>query len=46
MEVDVKDFSYKFDFDDVIKDDDRILEYDTIKVVIDKPHCNLLMVQN
>ena len=28
-------FSYKFDFDDVINDDDKILEYEQVKVLID-----------
>ena len=29
-------FSYKFDFDDITKADDRIIDFDTIKVVIDE----------
>jgi iron-sulfur cluster assembly accessory protein len=31
-----QDFSYKFDFDDITKADDRIIDFDTIKVVIDE----------
>ena len=29
-------FSYKFDFDNKIKADDKIINFDTIKVVIDQ----------
>ncbi len=29
-------FSYKFDFDDNTKPDDKIIDFDTIKVVIDE----------
>ena len=35
-------FSYKFDFDDVINDDDKILEYEKVKVLIDNTSWNLL----
>ena len=29
-------FSYKFDFDNIINDDDRVLDFKSIKVIIDK----------
>ncbi len=29
-------FSYKFDFDDNIKADDKVIDFDTIKIVIDE----------
>tara|TARA_X000001036_G_C20210524_1_gene615491 strand:- start:232 stop:549 length:318 start_codon:yes stop_codon:yes gene_type:complete len=29
-------FSYKFDFDTIINDDDKVLDFESIKVLIDK----------
>tara|TARA_X000000368_G_scaffold340256_2_gene278441 strand:+ start:34 stop:351 length:318 start_codon:yes stop_codon:yes gene_type:complete len=29
-------FSYKFDFDNIINDDDKVLDFKSIKVIIDK----------